>query len=312
MMHRYSRILVTGGAGFIGSHIVDRLLKKGTAVAVLDNLRGGKFENIKQHMKKKNFSFINGDLRDYSSVERAVKDVDAVIHLAGVISVSESFENPYLYNDVNVVGTLNVLNASLKSNVKRFIYASSCAVYGDPKELPVKETGPFHPNSPYAISKRTAELYVQLHFKAFGLETVCLRFFNVYGPRQVHNQYSGVIIKFLDCLKLNRPLMIFGDGEQTRDFINVQDVVEANMLTLERNSVVGEVFNIGTGVATRIDHLAKTMLEIAKGHSKIIYSKAREGDIRHSVADVSKAKEMLRFFPKVSLESGLRKLIETH
>jgi UDP-glucose 4-epimerase len=302
---------VTGGAGFVGSHVVDRLLKEKLNVIVLDDLSSGKLENIKQHFGKKNFSLLKGDIRDERFVRRVIRDVDAVIHHAALISVSESTENPLLTNDVNVTGTLNLLEASITCDVDRFIYASTCAVYGDTKTLPVREDYMPQPISPYGVSKLAAENYVRVFNDVYGLDTVCLRYFNVYGPRQAYNQYSGVITQFMSCISENRNLTIFGDGEQTRDFVNVKDIVEANVLALKSKGATGEIFNIATGVATKIEQLANMLLEAAgKPHLKILYDKPRKGDIRHSYADISKAQKKLDYKPKIPLMKGLEELIE--
>lgn len=307
-MPKYSRAVVTGGAGFIGSHLVDELLRRGIDITVLDNLESGKLENIRKHMGRKGFCFIRGDIRDRQVVKEMIKDVDVVVHLAALTSVPQSFEYPSLYNEVNVVGTLNLLEASLNSDVKLFVYASSCAVYGNPKMPPIKESHILRPNSPYAITKMTAESYMQLYYEEFGLSTVCLRYFNVYGPRQFHNQYAGVIVRFLECIKKNKPLVVFGDGRQTRDFVHVKDLVEAHMLVI-KNDVGGETFNVGTGTATTINELADMLVEVTKNTSpKIVHTKPRKGDIRQSVADISKAKEKLQYLPKVSLREGLKDL----
>lgn len=312
-MQSYSRVLVTGGAGFIGSHTVDRLLAEGLEVVILDDLRSGRLENINQHVKKRGFCFVRGDVRDSRLVRDLVKDVDSIVHLAALISVPESIEDPLLTNDVNVNGTLNLLKASMDFNVKRFVYASSCAVYGNAKVLPTKEDSPLEPLSPYGVSKLAAEKYVGVFYEVYGLETVCLRYFNVYGPRQAYNDYSGVITKFIDRLTKDLPLVVFGDGEQTRDFVYVRDVVEANILALKKEDAAGETFNIGTGVATKINQLASALLEITKKtHLKLKHSKPREGDINHSFADISKARKKLHYDPKVSLKEGLEELTKNY
>ncbi|MBS7636763.1 SDR family oxidoreductase [Candidatus Bathyarchaeota archaeon] len=304
------RVLVTGGAGFISSHLVDRLLAEGFDVIVLDNLRSGSIENIGQHVGERGFHFVRGDVRDDRLVNGLVRGVNYVFHLAALVSVPESLRDPVLTYDINVNGTLNLLKACVDEGVERFVYASSCAVYGNIEETPIKEGCPTRPMSPYGVSKLTAENYVRKYFEDFGLETVCLRYFNVYGPRQAYNDYSGVITKFINRVKKDLPLMVFGDGEQTRDFVYVKDVVDANMLALKSGEAIGEVFNIGTGVATSINQLAKTLLDIAdKKNLKILHYRPREGDIRHSVADISKAKEKMGYNPKITLRDGLKKLL---
>lgn len=308
-MHDYSRVLVTGGAGFIGSHLVDQLLSKDLEVVVLDNLIGGKNENVKQHIGKENFQFVRGDIRDYRLVKELAMNADAVFHLAALISVPESIRNPDLTDDVNVDGTLNLLKAFVGSNVKRFVYASSCAVYGEVDSLPIREDFPLKPISPYGVSKVAAENYVRVFHKVYGLETVCLRFFNVYGPRQAYSNYSGVITRFMKCVAKNRHLVIFGDGEQTRDFVHVRDVVEANMLALRTEQIAGETLNIGTGIAATINQLADMLLEVTnKTDLKVIHARPKKGEIKHSVADISKAKMKLGYYPKVSLKNGLKDL----
>jgi UDP-glucose 4-epimerase len=225
--------------------------------------RSGSLENISHHFGAKGFRFVRGDIRDAHVVEDLVSRVDYVVHLAALVSVPESLRDPALTYDINVNGTLSLLKASVDYGVERFVYASSCAVYGNAEKLPIKEDCPAKPMSPYGISKLTAENYVRKYFEDFGLETVCLRYFNVYGPRQAHSDYSGVITQFIKRVKEDLPLVIFGDGEQTRDFVYVEDVAEANLLTLKCKNIAGEVFNIGTGVATSINQLANMLLEIA-------------------------------------------------
>jgi len=307
-MHGYSRVLVTGGAGFIGSHVVDRLLTEDLDVIVLDNLQGGREENINSHIGEDGFRFVRGDVRDVTLVRELVKNVDAVVHHAALISVPKSIMNPVLTDDVNVRGTLNLLKASADSNVKRFVYASSCAVYGETEGLPLKEDERLRPLSPYGVSKLAAEQYMRVFYEIFGLETICLRYFNAYGPRQVQSECSGVITHFLKNLRENRSLMIFGDGKQTRDFVHVRDIVEANVLTLERNDIAGETFNIATGVPTTINKLAKILIEVTRKNVKLVHSELRKGDIKHSYADVSKAKKKLQYTPKISLKEGLENL----
>jgi len=311
MSRRYSKVLVTGGAGFIGSHLVDRLLNDGFEVRVLDDVSTGRMENLVHHENRKDFDFVKGDVRNPELVKKAVTGVDVVFHEAALISVTRSVENPALTNEINVAGTLNMLKASSDAGVKRFIHASSSSVYGEIETLPKREDLTTQPISPYAVSKLAAENYVKVFSEVYGLETVSLRYFNVYGPRQTIGPYSGVITIFINRLMNNQPPIIFGDGEQTRDFTNVQDVVEANMLAMKNKSATGEVFNVATGEPTTINHLAKLLLQIMDRTSlKPVYEKPRPGDIRQSYADVSKARKMLGYEPKTVLREGLEKLVE--
>lgn len=308
-MLSYSRILVTGGAGFIGSHIVNRLLQEGFEVIVLDNLSTGRITNIKQHLKNRRFKMIEGDVREEKVVRKALKGVEAVIHEAAISSVEESIKNPIKTNDINLNGTLNLLNLSVKEGVKRFVFASSASVYGD-LNPPLREDFLPKPISPYAVSKLSGEYYCKTFHKIYGLETICLRYFNVYGPRQRNNQYSSVIINFIDNLKKNKPLVIFGDGLQTRDFIYISDVVEANLIALKSKEGVGEVFNIATGKPITINGLAQTIIKLkGKSNLRTIYAETRKGDIRHSYADVEKAGRILKFKASLSLEEGIKRLL---
>jgi len=305
------KVLVTGGAGFIGSHIVNRLLAEGFRVTVLDNLSSGKMKNIEQHLNKENLHFIKGDIRDEDAVKQAVRDVDAVIHEAALVSVTRSVENPFPTNEVNVTGTLNLLKACLDSGIKRFIYASSSSVYGETETLPKKETLPPRPVSPYAASKLAAESYCKAFYKVYGLESVSLRYFNVYGPRQTYGPYSGVITIFINRLLSDEPPTIYGDGTQTRDFTDVQDAVQASMLSLKCKNAVGEEFNIATGVQTTINQLVQMLLNLTgKTSLQPKHAEPRQGDIKHSYADISKAKRVLGYEPKITLKEGLNKLIE--
>ena len=311
MSHVYSKILVTGGAGFIGSHLVDRLLEKGLEVTLIDDLSSGNLENVRHHTSKKDFHFIQGDIRNFNLVKRTVKEADALFHEAAVLSCTDSWKSLIHLNQVNVNGTLTLLKACLDSNVKRFIYASSAAVYGETNIQPQHEDLTPKPISPYGVSKLSAEQYVQVFHKLYGLETVCLRCFNVYGPRQAYGPYSGVTINFINQISNNKPPIIYGDGEQTRDFVNIKDVVNANMLALAKKSAVGEAFNIGTGVSTRINELAEILQQIMnKTDIKPMYSDARPADIQHSRANINKAKNILGYDPKIPLRNGLDELVK--
>jgi len=313
LVRNYSRALITGGAGFIGSRLVDRLIKDGLEVTVLDNLSSGQEENLSLHLKDDSFHFVRGDIRDTGLVRGLVKGIDIIFHEAAIVSVPLTIKDPVLAHDVNVNGTLNVLTACLNSNVKRFVYASSCAVYGNAEVSPQDEGLPPSPISPYAATKVSAEGYCKAFHQVYGLETVSLRLFNAYGPRQKLGDYSGVLVKFIDRLSRKEPPVIYGDGEQTRDFTYVEDVVEAHMLASNSKSAVGEVFNIATGYATRINELVKILADVMQEPPlRPIYAESRVGEIRHSCGDITKARRVLGYKPKFSLEQGLRKLFEWH
>jgi nucleoside-diphosphate-sugar epimerase len=300
------RVLVTGGAGFIGSHIAEELVKLDCEVSVLDNMLTGKFENIKHLADNKSFHLVKDDIRDRNAAKKALKNVNVVFHEAALVSVFRSVENPQLTNDINVGGTLNMLLACLDSKVDLFVYASSSSVYGETEKLPKDEQLTPNPISPYAVSKMAAENYARVFHEVYSLKTVCLRYFNVYGPRQTSGPYSGVIPIFINRLLRNKPPIIYGDGEQVRDFTYVKDVVRANLLVLDNKKAVGEVFNIATGRPTSINKLSQVLLGITnKNHLKPIYDKPRLGDIKQSYADIRKAKEILGYVPETSLEEGL-------
>lgn len=302
---------MTGGAGFIGSHLVERLMKEGYEVVVLDNFFSGNTENIRQCLKSEMFCLVRGDIRNSNDVKEAIKNVDAVFHLAAIVSVPLSVENPLLVNDVNVKGTLNVLEAGSKADVKRFICASSCAVYGEVNRLPIDERCPTDPLSPYAVSKLAAEFYCKLYNRNYGLDTLCLRYFNVYGPRQARNSYSGVIQRFIDRLEQRRSPIVYGDGLQTRDFVHVEDIIEANMLALKCQKGYGDSFNVGTGKPTTIKQLAEILLALKGGSNlKPKYVDHRKGDIRKSWADIRKAERTLGYKPKIPLKKGLKTLLD--
>ncbi|MEM3171786.1 MAG: SDR family oxidoreductase [Candidatus Hadarchaeales archaeon] len=304
------RILVTGGAGFIGSHTVDLLLSQGYEVTVLDDFSSGKRENLAVHLEKPSFKLVRGDIRDSEAVGKAMEGVEAVIHEAALVSVPLSFERPERVREINVMGTLHLLEACARKGVRRFIYASSASVYGEPKHLPVAEDHPPSPLSPYAESKLRAEWECLRFFRERGLETVCLRYFNVYGPRQGGGEYAGVIVRFLERLKKDLPPLIHGTGEQTRDFVYVGDVARANLLALISPRAPGQVLNIGTGRETSILELCSLLLKLTgKEGMKPIHGSPRRGDIKRSVADVRKAKEVLGFEAKTTLEEGLKEVL---
>ncbi|NYE56951.1 SDR family oxidoreductase [Carboxydothermus ferrireducens] len=306
-----AKFLVTGGAGFIGSHIVERLVRDGAEVVVLDDLSSGKEENLSEVLDK--ITFIKGDVRDLDLLRNIVEDVDYIFHEAAMASVPASIDDPLKCHEVNVTGTINVLLAAKENGVKRVVYAASSAVYGNNETLPKKEDMYPEPLSPYAVSKYAGELYLQVFTRIYGIEAVGLRYFNVYGPKQDPNsQYAAVIPKFIDALLKGMPPTIYGDGLQTRDFIFIDDVVEANMLALTARGASGKVFNIACGERITLNRLYKVIKEIIGVDIEPVYAEARVGDVRDSLADISLARNILGFEPKVSLEEGLKKTVEWH
>jgi len=301
------KVLVTGGAGFIGSHTVDLLIKQGHEVRILDNLSTGNIENIRGHLDSGAAELVRGDIRDADTVKESLQGVDAVVHFAALVSVPLSVQDPESTFDVNAAGTLNVLRQCAEMRVGRFVFISSCSVCGDPAQLPVTEKTPPNPLSPYAESKLLGEQYTLDASRRGQVQGVVLRFFNVYGPRQVPNDYSGVITRFMDCCVENKPLTVYGDGSQTRDFINVVDVARA-VVACVNSGLFGEVFNVGSGKPTTITALAQTIIGLSNCTVGIRYEPERLGDIKHSFADTSKARGMLGFEVSVSLQEGLLEL----
>ncbi|WP_457754480.1 SDR family oxidoreductase [Thermococcus sp.] len=295
-------IVVTGGAGFIGSHIAEEL-SEDNDVIVIDNLYSGKVENVPENVK-----FIQADIRDYGSIAEIISQADYVFHEAALVSVVESVEKPILTEEINVLGTLNILRA-LSEGHGKLIFASSAAVYGDNQNLPLKEDEKPKPLSPYGVTKVSGEYYCRVFYELYGVPTVTLRYFNVFGERQGYNQYAGVISIFINRALKNEPLIIFGDGKQTRDFIYVKDVVKANILVAEKEKANGEVFNVARGERTTILELAMKIIDAANSSSSILFDKPRPGDIKHSQADISKIKK-LGFKPEYPLEEGLLRTIE--
>jgi nucleoside-diphosphate-sugar epimerase len=308
-----SRALVTGGAGFIGSHIVDRLVHENYDVRVLDNFSTGSLENIAQHSRE-DVHLIKGDVRDLSKVKLVMKDVDVVFHQAALASPVLSTKDPRLTEDINVKGTLNLLEASAHIGVKRFIFASSAAVYGTTSYVKMNEEMTTRPTTPYGISKLAAECYVRLFNELYGIKTVSLRYFNVYGPRQRFDNnsfYSTVIPIFISRLSRELPPTVYGDGEQTRDFVYVEDIAQANMLALECNQVAGEVFNIGSGKRVTVNRVSRILKEfVNKEYLNNSYLSPRPTDVRHGYADISKAKKALGYRPRFSVREGLKKCLE--
>jgi len=309
LARKYQSVLVTGGAGFIGSHLADRLLVEGYKVRVLDNLSTGTLQNIAGHLGRGGFRFVKGDIMDAVKVRRVLRGVKVVFHEAALTSVPDSVADPLPTNEVNATGTLKLLKASAQLGVRRLIYASSSSVYGEQTKQPIKEDSLPRPMSPYAASKLAGENYCSTFSRLGQLETVCLRYFNVYGPRQGRGPYSGVIRIFQDRLRGNKPPIIYGDGRQTRDFVSVLDVVQANMLAMRVKEAAGEVYNIGSGVKTSINMLAEMTTEASgKINMRPVHAPARPGDIRHSCADIAKACRILGYSPSFTLR---RYILET-
>ncbi len=301
--------LVTGGAGFIGSHIAEALVKRGERVRVFDNLMTGKRENL-DHLAGK-IEFIEADIRDYTSIRQALDGVGIVYHEAAIPSVPRSVAEPQLNHDANVNGTFNVLMAARDAGVKRVIFAASSSAYGDTEVLPKVETMLPNPLSPYAAAKLFGELYCQTFTRVYGLETVALRYFNVFGPRQdPTSPYSGVISKFVTSLLNNQAPTIFGDGEQSRDFTYVANVVDANLRAAEAPEAAGEVMNLGIGQRITLNQLFEELQKIIGTNLKPHYEETRAGDVRHSLADISRAEKLLGYSPLVGLAEGLKHTVD--
>jgi nucleoside-diphosphate-sugar epimerase len=322
------RFLVTGGAGFIGSHIAERLLKEGHFVRVLDNFSSGKKENLSftYELSAKNYELIHGDIRDKSYCDKACQGIDYVLHQAALRSVPKSIANPESYNDVNINGTLNMLQAAAKNKAKRFVFASSSSIYGDTVKFPQQETDLPLLISPYALSKLSGEYYCRIFSKIHGLETVCLRYFNVFGPRQaLDDEYAVVIPKFIHCILHDEQPPIFGTGLQSRDFTYIDNVVEANILAATRGlspkilkteeakraiPEFHEVFNVANGKDNTVLRLVDLLNKIIRKdiHPKLL--PVRKGDVFRTLADRTKIREKLGFKPKVNFEQGIEKTVE--
>lgn len=299
------RILLTGGLGQVGSYICQELVSRGHTVTILDNL------SAKANPYPPEANFVKGDVRDAGLVYILTQDADAVIHCAAQIYVSRSMVDPLFDAQNNVVGTLNMLNSARMVGIKRFIYFSSAATYGDPIKLPVDESHPQEPLSPYGASKLASEKYTLMFHRAYGLPATVIRPFNIYSPRQDPlNPYSGVISKFMDNVSKGKPPVIFGDGSATRDFVSVHDVVNMVMLMLEKPDAVGRAFNCGTGTKTRIDELAEMIIRLYDKNSiKPEFQPERPGEIKDSYADISLAKNILGYTPNMTLAKGLKEII---
>jgi len=298
------RYLVTGGAGFIGSNTVDELVRRGHGVVVLDDLSSGKEDNLAEIRSK--ITFMKGSITDIEVVQKAMVQADYVIHLAARTSVPRSVKDPVDTNRINVDGTLNVLVAARDNKVKRVVFAASSSAYGDTPTLPKTEAMQPVPISPYGVSKYVGELYAQTFGRCYGLENVCLRYFNIFGPRQdPDSPYSGVLSRFSTAFLESTPPIVYGDGEQTRDFTFVENAVQANILACEAPSASGKTFNIGTGHAVSLNQVLQMLQKASGKNLEVKYEPAREGDIRDSLADIQLAKEFLGYEPTVLFEEGL-------
>ncbi len=301
------KVIVTGGAGFIGSHLSEELAQRDYHLSILDDLSNGKRENLSAILNKPNVELIQGNTTDLALLQKLFKDIDYVFHLAAMASVPRSIDNPQLCHAINVTGTLNVLIAARDNKVKKVVNASSCAVYGDAPGLPKKEDMPINPLSPYAVTKVAAEAYCQIFDKVYGLPSVSLRFFNIYGPRQnPDSDYAAAIPRFIKTASQGKPLVIFGDGKATRDYTYIKDIVSVYILAAESNST--GIYNIGSGKSTTVNELARLINRLVGSTVKPVHQPPRAGDIVHSLADISKAKTF-GYRPKFSLEEGLKEMI---
>jgi nucleoside-diphosphate-sugar epimerase len=300
------RYLVTGGAGFIGSNTVDELVRRGHSVVVLDDLTSGKEENLAEVRSK--ITFVKGSVTDLEAVQKAIHQAECVIHLAARTSVPRSVKDPLDTNRINVDGTLNVLVAARDNKVKRVVFAASSSAYGETPTLPKIETMHPQPISPYGVTKYVGELYLQTFGRCYGLENVSVRYFNIFGPRQdPGSPYSGVLSKFATAFLEDTVPVVFGDGEQTRDFTYVENAVQANLLACEAPNASGEVINVGTGSRISLNQTLQCLRKITGKNLQAKYEPTREGDIHDSQADISKARELLGYQPTVEFEEGLER-----
>jgi UDP-glucose 4-epimerase len=305
------KYLVTGGAGFIGSNIVKELLRQGQEVRVLDNFATGKRENILPLLKNSKLTLIEGDLRSFHIARAAVKGVDYILHQGALPSVPRSINDPITSNDVNVLGTLNILEAAREFGVKRVVCASSSSIYGNSETLPKVETMPVNPMSPYALTKYAQERYCQIFHQLYGLETVSLRYFNVFGPNQdPTSQYSAVIPKFIRLIQQEREPIIYGDGLQSRDFTFVENNVWANIQACTAEKAAGEVINIACGERYTLLDLVRMINEIMGKNVEPRFEPERPGDVKHSLAGIEKAKQLLGYEVRVDFKTGLERTID--
>lgn len=310
-MRRGTVALVTGGGGFIGSHLVRRLLREGHSVRVLDNFATGRRENLEQVLD--DVELVEGDLQSYERVHNAVRGCEVAFHLGALPSVPRSIQDPLTSNATNVVGTLNVLLAARDEGVRRVVYASSSSTYGASAELPKREDMHPLPIAPYAVSKLAAEGYCRAFHEVYGLETVALRYFNVFGPGQdPQSQYAAVIPNFITAALAGSPPVVHGDGEQSRDFTYVDNAVDANLLAAEAAGAAGEAFNVACGERISLNEIVARLAALTGKEIEAVHTDPRPGDVRHSLADISKAREVLGFEPAVDFEEGLRRTFASY
>ncbi len=310
-MTRVSRAVVTGGAGFIGSHIVDELVRRGIETAVVDDFSSGSMDNLQKASRSGLVKVLAGDVRQAWSLLRDYGNVDVVFHEAAIASVPKSVAHPLRVHDVNVNATLELLNYCVRMGVRRFVFASSAAVYGVIKNPPASETDLCRPTSPYGASKLAIENYLSAFQSSYGLETVALRYFNVYGPRQrMNDDYSGVITIFAKRLLSGSSPTIYGDGLQTRDFVNVDDIVQANVRAMESRHAGGEVFNVASGSSVSVLRLLETMVGATGAEApRVLHMPPRAGDVRSGSGSISKIRRVMGYEPKVRLRDGLASLV---
>ena len=302
------KVVITGGAGFIGSNLAHELATENN-VTVIDDLSTGRLENISDLIEMKKIRFVHGSILNLQLLQQIFHGIDFVFHQAAIPSVPRSIDDPILSNNINISGTLNVLLAARDNNINKVIFASSSSVYGDTPILPKKEEMTPNPQSPYALTKLVGEYYCQLFHQIYGLSTICLRYFNVYGLRQdPHSDYAAVIPRFIDIVRQNKPPIIYGDGNQTRDFTYIRDAVQANILAAE--SQASGVYNIGTGESVTINNLVHLITEVLAENIKPIYDNPRPGDIRDSLANISSATKAFGYRPEYSLKNGILEIIK--
>ncbi len=299
------RVVVTGGLGFIGHYLVERLVGEGHEVVVFDDFSSGQPDSLNSLVARDDLKLVKGDVRRAEQTSKVLEGAESVVHLAAIVSVPRSFREPRLVNAVNAGGTLNVLEGCKRNGVKRMVFASSAAVYGESKGFPFTEESPLNPSSPYAASKVAGEEHCKSYSQDSRINTIRLRLMNIYGKRRAQGPYSGVMTKFAESSASARPIVIYGDGNQTRDFTHVDDAVDAICLCLSKQRVKNETMNIGTGRSTSINELASLFLKISNHQSKVVHVRGRPGDTVHSQADVSKARSLIGYRAKVSLEEGV-------